>query len=225
MRILIFKKNDSFREILEGSLKENKHNLVVTDDLDIAKNIILQGCLDLAIFDCYAYLKESIKILQFINYRVKNLTKMVTISPDIEPKKLSILYNLGCIDHIKSPFLLEEFLIKVKIYEKNLKKQYQKHILLGKNYMFDKHELMLYFGELPVRLTKKQRMIMEVLVSNLGVPVDFEKLRDSVWNGDLIDNATIRAEVNRLKKVFDEEIIKNSRGVGYMIDRSEFISL
>ncbi|MFP4333529.1 MAG: winged helix-turn-helix domain-containing protein [Campylobacterales bacterium] len=225
MRILIFKKNDSFREILESSLKTNKHNLVVTDDLEVAKNIILQGCLDLAIFDSNAYLKESIKILQFINYRVKNLIKLATISPDIEPKKLSILYNLGCSDHIKSPFLLEEFLIKVKIYEKNLQKKHQKHILLGRSYMFDKHELMLYYGELPVKLTKKQRMIMDVLVSNLGIPVDFEKLRDSVWNGDLIDNATIRAEINRLKKVFDEDIIKNSRGVGYMVERSEFITL
>ena len=40
-----------------------------------------------------------------------------------------------------------------------------------------------------------------------------------VWNDDYIDNATIRAEVNRVKKVLKEDFIINVRGIGYMVER------
>jgi DNA-binding response OmpR family regulator len=43
--------------------------------------------------------------------------------------------------------------------------------------------------------------------------------RDYVWNDDFIDNATIRAEVNRVKKVLKEDFIVNVRGIGYMVER------
>ena len=45
--------------------------------------------------------------------------------------------------------------------------------------------------------------------------------RTYVWNDDYIDNATIRAEVNRVKTVLKEDFIKNIRGSGYMIERPE----
>ena len=43
--------------------------------------------------------------------------------------------------------------------------------------------------------------------------------RSLVCNYDLIDNATIRVEVNRVKKVLHEDFINNIRGVRYMIER------
>jgi len=35
----------------------------------------------------------------------------------------------------------------------------------------------------------------------------------------IVDNATIRAEVNRLKKFLQEDVISNVRGMGYIIDK------
>ena len=43
--------------------------------------------------------------------------------------------------------------------------------------------------------------------------------REYVWEHAIIDNASIRAEINRLKKIFDEDIVKNIRGLGYKIER------
>jgi DNA-binding response OmpR family regulator len=41
------------------------------------------------------------------------------------------------------------------------------------------------------------------------------------YNDDEIDNATIRAEVNRVKKELKEDFIINIRGSGYMIKRPD----
>jgi DNA-binding response OmpR family regulator len=35
----------------------------------------------------------------------------------------------------------------------------------------------------------------------------------------IVDNATIRAEINRLKKFLQEDVIQNIRGMGYMIEK------
>ena len=45
----------------------------------------------------------------------------------------------------------------------------------------------------------------------------YDTFREFVWN-DEVDNATIRAEVNRVKKALNEDFITNVRGVGYMIE-------
>lgn len=49
--------------------------------------------------------------------------------------------------------------------------------------------------------------------------VDFEQFGIYVWDEQVVDNATIRAEVNRLKKHLQEDIIVNVRGMGYMIEK------
>lgn len=56
---------------------------------------------------------------------------------------------------------------------------------------------------------------------NRSLVVQYDMFRSYVWNDDYIDNATIRAEVNRVKTVLKEDFIKNIRGSGYMIERPE----
>ncbi|MCI0501582.1 MAG: helix-turn-helix domain-containing protein, partial [Epsilonproteobacteria bacterium] len=40
-----------------------------------------------------------------------------------------------------------------------------------------------------------------------------------IWDGEPIDNPTIRAEMSRLNKSLKDDFIKNIRGLGYKIDR------
>jgi two-component system OmpR family response regulator len=68
-------------------------------------------------------------------------------------------------------------------------------------------------------LTKKQLEIIHILALNINMIVDFERFRMDIWDGENIDNPTIRAEISRLKKALKEDFIKNIRGLGYKIDR------
>jgi DNA-binding response OmpR family regulator len=42
--------------------------------------------------------------------------------------------------------------------------------------------------------------------------------KEYVWFGEEIEEGTIRAEINRLKKNLKEDFIVNVRGIGYMVD-------
>jgi DNA-binding winged helix-turn-helix (wHTH) protein len=47
--------------------------------------------------------------------------------------------------------------------------------------------------------------------------IDFEQFQTYVWSEQIVDNATICAEINRLKKSLKEDFVVNVRGMGYMV--------
>lgn len=93
------------------------------------------------------------------------------------------------------------------------------HKRLSKSYSFDSESMTLYFDNQPQVLPKRQLQIIELLTNNRSLVCNYDMFRDYVYNDDFIDNATIRAEVNRVKKVLKEDFIVNVRGVGYMVER------
>jgi DNA-binding response OmpR family regulator len=128
-------------------------------------------------------------------------------------------YSLGCSDYIKKPFHLQELALRINQVTKTQHKK-SNHMVLSKNYSYDKESKTLYFKNEAQNLTKKQQEIIHILALNIGMIVDFEKLRVDVWNSSNIDNPTIRAEISRLKKSLKEDFILNTRGLGYRIEKS-----
>lgn len=77
----------------------------------------------------------------------------------------------------------------------------------------------LYFNNEPHILPKRQLLIISLLSQNRSLVVNYDMFREYAYDGDNIDNATIRAEVNRVKKALKEDFIINIRGIGYMVER------
>ena len=95
----------------------------------------------------------------------------------------------------------------------------QEHTRLSEGYSFNTKSNELFFYNEPEAYPKRQLQIINLLSANCGSVVDYDRFRDYVWNDYNIDNATIRAEINRLKKNLKEDFIINIRSVGYMIKR------
>ena len=93
------------------------------------------------------------------------------------------------------------------------------HKRLSSSYSFNNEAMTLYFDNEPQILPKRQVQIIQLLSNNRSLVVNYDMFRDYVWDDDFIDNATIRAEVNRVKKVLKEDFIINIRGIGYMVER------
>lgn len=68
-------------------------------------------------------------------------------------------------------------------------------------------------------MPKRQIEIIDLLAANRSLVCNYDMFRDYVWDDYEIDNATIRAEVNRIKRALKEDFIINIRGIGYMIKR------
>jgi len=131
---------------------------------------------------------------------------------------ISRAFDLGCHDYLKKPFHLKELTLRIN---KLLKTRQinQQHFRLSSNYSFDIQTHTLYFQNEPQSLPKRKLQIIALLAKNRSHVVNYDMFREYVYNNHEIDNATIIAEVNRLKKTLKEVFITNIRAIGYMIQR------
>ena len=186
-----------------------------TDGQNVLDNV--DTSYDLLILDINVPTKDGFEILEELNSK-KIYIPAIYISALIDIEDITKAYDLGCREYIKKPFHLEELGIKIN---QLLKKDQNKttHIKFSENYSYSKDKQTLYFNTEPQNLTKKQLEIVHILALNINMIVDFERFRVDIWDGENIDNPTIRAEISRLKKTLKEDFIKNIRGLGYKIDR------
>jgi DNA-binding response OmpR family regulator len=119
---------------------------------------------------------------------------------------------------LKKPFHLKELALRINRVKLE-KERPRVHLRISKNYSYDQEHSLLLFNDEPQVLTKKQSQMIDLLARNRGMVVDFEQFQTYVWSEQLVDNATIRAEINRLKKNLKEDFVINVRGMGYMIDK------
>lgn len=171
---------------------------------------------DLLILDINVPGIDGLTLLERLHAR-KIRTPAIYISALVDIEDISRAFDLGCFDYLKKPFHLKELALRI---DKVMRSQPQtrQHIRLSSRYSYDSEHSTLLFDNEPQPLSRRQLQIIDLLARNRGRVVEFEEFRTYVWDEVYVDNATVRAEVNRLKKVLKEDFILNIRALGYMID-------
>lgn len=172
---------------------------------------------DLLLLDINVPKVNGLELLEALN-KIKNHTT-IFISAMIDIEDISQAYELGASDYLKKPFHLKELALKINQIKKEQSARELQQVVLSKRYSFSKEKQLLFYNNSAQTLTKKQLQILTLLSQNLGIVVDFEKFRSFVWRDEPIDNATIRAEISRLRKALKEDFIVNMKGVGYKIEK------
>jgi DNA-binding response OmpR family regulator len=184
-------------EVVNDHLKHNEYDLLILDinvpnidGLDIIKNL----------------------------HKNSTFTPTIYISANTDITTISKAFELGAIDYLKKPFHLKELELRIEKEIINMKNVNKKYIILSKNYAFDLETNTLYYHKEIQQLTNKKLQIIKYLAINKGVVITIETLREYIWQNEPVSDATIRTEINRLKKRLKEDFIKNIKGIGYTIN-------
>lgn len=217
MKILLLEDEVMLNESICEYLEVQGHNVKFFFDGNKAYEEIQQHSYDLLILDINVPGLDGLELLENM-HELKLHIPTIYISALVDIEDISRAYALGCNDYLKKPFHLKELALrldKIKI-STDVPRV---HLRLSKNYSYDQEHSSLLFNQQNQTLTKKQSQIIDILARNRGRVVDFDQFCEYVWQDSFVDNATIRAEVNRLKKFLKEDVIINVRGMGYMIDK------
>lgn len=217
MKILLLEDEVMLNESIEEFLESEGHAVDTYFDGLKAYEALKENSYDLLILDINVPGMDGLTFLERI-HELKIHVPTIYISALVDIEDISRAYNLGCYDYLKKPFHLKELALRLdRVMLSN--ELPRVHLRLSKNYSYDQEHNTLLFNGYPQILTKRQSQIIDILARNRGRVVDFEQFRIYVWDEQIVDNATIRAEVNRLKKSMQEDVIINVRGMGYMIDK------
>ncbi len=217
MKILLLEDEVMLSESICEYLESEGHQVESFFDGLKALEAIKESAYDLLILDITVPGLDGLTFLEKI-HSLKIHTPAIYISALVDIEDISRAYDLGCNDYLKKPFHLKELSLRVDRI-KILDTTPRVHLRLSKNYSYDQEHSTLLFNQETQILTKRQSQIIDLLSRNRGRVVDFEQFQDYVWSEQIVDNATIRAEINRLKKNLKEDFIINVRGMGYMIDK------
>lgn len=217
MNILLLEDEVMLQSAIAEYLQMHNHRVETFVDGAEALAAIMKGGYDLLILDINVPSVDGLSLLARLN-AAKIAVPAIFTSAETDIEDISRAYELGCFDYLKKPFHLKELLLHIDRVIRTVPPEQRKHIRLSKRYSYDMmNETLLFDGE-PQTLTRRQHQIIDLLARNMKRVVDFEMFRTYVWDEAIIDNATIRAEVNRLKKSLKEDFIQNVRAMGYMID-------
>ena len=219
MKILLVEDDIMLNEMITEYITSTGHAIKSVKTGMESLEILEKEKFDLLILDINLPDIDGFTILEKMHEQ-KRMIPTIYISALIDIEDISRAFDLGCFDYLKKPFHLKELTLRIN---KILKTRIvpQRHKRLSKHYSFDSENMTLLYNNEPHILPKRQLQIIELLALNRSLVVQYDMFRDYVWNDDYIDNATIRAEVNRVKTVLKEDFIKNIRGSGYMIERPE----
>jgi len=173
---------------------------------------------DILLLDIKVPKKSGMDLLKELrDARIK--TPVIFISSITDMEQLEKSYEAGCCDYIRKPFELKELYLRImQAYKSNILKTADDSLELPLGYRFDVKKLILKKGGEDIALTKKEALIIALLVENLGSVVAIEEFQSYVWGED-IDPTNIRVQINNLRKKLDGELIINVRGFGYKIDK------
>ena len=215
MKILLLEDDVMLNRAITQYLQSTNHSVRTTRDGTNGLRIIEEEEFELLIFDINVPDITGFEVLEKLHEK-NIIIPTIFISALIDIEEISRAFELGCYDYLKKPFHLKELTLRInKISHSQIVPKQNKQ--LSDSYSFNTNNLTLLYNNKAHTLPKRQIQIIQLLARYKNSVINYDMFREYVWQDDDIDNATIRAEINRLKKVLKEDFITNIRGLGYMI--------
>jgi len=223
--ILLVEDEENFHEALKLNLELEGYSVSSAFDGTQAIRSVEQEYFDLIILDIMLPEVDGITVVETIRVQNNEVPILILSAKNSNADRVLGLKK-GADDYLTKPFNLEELLLRVqKLIEKNRKLQDKDSV--GNNYSFGNNtidfkaqEARTKTGEI-VQLSKKEAMLLKLLIENKNEVVPREKILQTVWGYNVYPTTrTIDNFILNFRKYFEEDsrnprYFHSVRGVGY----------
>ncbi len=223
--ILLVEDEDNLHEALKLNLELEGYGISSAYDGPQALKAVEQEYFDLIILDVMLPEMDGITVIETIRVHNNKVPILILSAKNASADRVLGLKK-GADDYLSKPFNLEELLLRVqKLIEKNKKMLDRDSIgdtySFGNNTIdFNAQEAMTKNGE-KVQLSKKESMLLKLLIENKNEVVPREKILQAVWGYNVYPTTrTIDNFILNFRKYFEDDsrnprYFHSVRGVGY----------
>lgn len=214
MKILLLEDELSLNKHITKYLTLKGHNVDAYDDgMELLDGVNLYEY-DFFIFDINVPNINGFEVLEFL--RDKNIDMpVIIISAMLSINEIKRAYDLGCSDYLKKPFELLELELRVDSIVKSF--HFTEFVEFDEINKYDLKNKQFFKDNILIELSKKQNEILYILIKNRGKVLSFDTISDYIYDDAYKDYHTISSHIRDIRKKMDIELIKNVRGVGYII--------
>ena len=223
--ILLVEDEENLHEALKLNLELEGYEITSAFDGNRALQKIEEEYFDLIILDVMLREVDGISITETIRVKNNDVPILILSARNTSADRVLGLKK-GADDYLTKPFNLEELLLRVqKLIDKNKKMQDKDSV--GDSYQFGKNtidfkaqEAITKNGE-RIQISKKEAMLLKLLIENKNEVVPREKILQTVWGYNVYPTTrTIDNFILSFRKYFEEDsrnpvYFHSVRGVGY----------
>ncbi|MBA2498302.1 MAG: response regulator transcription factor [Chitinophagaceae bacterium] len=223
--ILLVEDEENLHETLRMNLELEGYEVTSAYDGVSAIKTIQNEYFDLVIMDVMLPEMDGISVIESIRLNKIEVPVLILSARSTSIDKITGLKK-GADDYLTKPFNLEELLLRVeKLINKNKKLQHKVTVgdiyEFGNNHIdFKAQEATTKTGE-KIQLSKKEAMLLKLLIENKNEVVTREKILQAVWGYNVYPTTrTIDNFILSFRKYFEEDsrhpkYFHSVRGVGY----------
>jgi two-component system, OmpR family, alkaline phosphatase synthesis response regulator PhoP len=225
LSILLVEDEENLHDALKLNLELEGYSVTSAYDGAAAMKAVHNEYFDLIILDVMIPEIDGFSVTQNIRLTNNEVPILILSAKDSSADKVTGLKK-GADDYMTKPFNLEELLLRVhKLIEKN--KKLQDRSTVGDTYSFGGHTVDFKAQEATtsngerIELSKKEAMLLKLLIENKNEVVPREKILQSVWGYNVYPTTrTIDNFILNFRKYFEEDsrnpkYFHSVRGVGY----------
>lgn len=217
MKILLLEDEYSLRISVEEFLTDIGYEVDGFSDGEEAFHAVYDKSYDLLLLDINVPTINGLEMLQKLRQDEQHVPAIfLTSVTDIEALKEG--YKRGCCDYMRKPFDLEELELRIDQALSKFSNDDGSLVNIGCDIVYDMKKSKLMQNEEEIVLRKTEKEMLEVLIKNKNAVVSTQMFQDAVW-GEYVEPATIRVQLNNLRKKLPDSVIQNRRGLGYIIER------
>ena len=223
--VLLVEDEENLHEALKMNLELEGYSVTSAYDGIEATKAVQNEYFDLIIMDVMIPEIDGFSVTQNIRLTNTEVPILILSAKGSSEDRVTGLKK-GADDYLTKPFNLEELLLRVqKLIRKN--KQLQERSTIGDSYSFGGHtidfraqEALTVKGE-KIQLSKKEAMLLKLLIENKNEVVPREKILQSVWGYNVYPTTrTIDNFILNFRKYFEADSrnpqhFHSVRGVGY----------
>ncbi len=222
MRILLVEDERNIRNVVQLNLEMEGHEVITAGDGRTALDLIGQQHFDLLILDVMLPEVNGFQICEQVRLTNQEVPILFLTAKDTTPDRIEGL-RLGADDYLTKPFHLQELLLRVR---NLLKRSAAKPPAELEEYTFGNNRVNFRtFEAVGIKgkftLTKKEAMLLKLLIDRKNEVVSRHQILQSVWGYDVFPSTrTIDNFILAFRKHFEEDPKKprffhSVRGVGY----------
>lgn len=222
MRILLVEDDGMIAQAVMMGLKHANYAVDWVQDGLAAQTALAGQNYDLVLLDLGLPKQDGLSVLRHIRQN-RNLTPVliVTAQDDLD-SRLSGLDG-GADDYVVKPFDMAELLARIRAVLRRHHGQAAPLISNGAIMLNPAtYQVQLAGQDESISLSNKEFAILQALVSRAGTIHSRADLEDKIYGwGDEVESNAIDFLIHSLRKKIGKELIKNIRGVGWLVAKGE----
>ena len=218
MRILLVEDDQLLGSGIQDALRMSDYTVDWVCDGKSALHAILTDPFDLVVLDLGLPRFDGMEVLKRCRSKGNSTPILILTARDAINERIAGL-DFGADDYVLKPFDTEELKARIRAVVRRHHHQVENKIRHGA-LILDIGSHQVIYDDKEIKLTRHEFALLLDLIQHAGMARTHEQLEAVLYGWqDEVESNTIEVYIHHLRKKISSKLIRNLRGIGYIVDK------